>query len=78
MGRALGLGAGLQELEVRRHRELDVHEQHMPLGQHKGEVGDAGAVARDCGALEIVDLLLHTGHAQHVFGHAFAPLAASV
>ena len=48
--RALGLVARVEVAQVGRHRELDVHEQHVALGQEEREVGDAGALALDGGA----------------------------
>ena len=71
---ALGVGADLQVAQVRGQRELDVHVQHVALGQVEREVGPAGA-AVDLGLLAVVDVLGEPGEAQHVLGHPLAPLA---
>ena len=74
---ALGVGADLEVAQVRRQRELDVHVQHVALGQVEREVGPAGA-ALDLGLLAVVDVLGEPGQAQHVLGHPLAPLAAGL
>ena len=78
MRRSLGFGGGVEELEVRGHGELDVHEQHVPLRQQEREVGDAVGFADHCSALVVVDAFVEAGETEHVFGHALAPLATSV
>ena len=77
MGLALGVGADLEVAQVRRQRELDVHVQDVALGQVERVVGPARA-AVDLGLLAVVDVLGEPGEAQHVLGHALAPLAASL
>ena len=74
---ALGVGADLEVAQVRRQRELDVHVQHVALGQLERVVRPAGA-AVDLGLLAVVDVLGEAGQAEHVLGHALAPLATGL
>jgi hypothetical protein len=72
----LGGAAALQVAHVVRHRELHVHVEHLAAGQQERDVGD-GALRR--GPLLLVgDALDQAGEAQHVVGHALAPLAAGL
>ena len=77
VGLALGVGADLEVAQVRRQRELDVHVQHVALGQVERVVRPARAAA-DLGLLAVVDVLGEPGEAQHVLGHPLAPLAAGL
>ena len=45
-------------------------------GEQEGDVGDRAA--GDAGLLAVGDALDHPGEAQHVVGHALAPLAAGL
>jgi hypothetical protein len=78
MSGALGLCRRVEVLEVCRHRELHVHEQHVSLRKQEREVGDAVPFTHHSGALVVVDTFVEAGKTQHVFRHALAPLAASV
>src|SRR5262249_39829908 len=54
-------------------RELDVHVEDVALGQGEGEVGQRPG-SFDGRLLLVVDVLDEAGQAEHVFGHALAPL----
>ena len=64
---------GLDGADVVVDRELDVHVQHPALREQEGHVGDAAA--GHARLAPVVDALDEPGHAQHVVGHALAPLA---
>ena len=67
---------GLEVAEVVVDRELHVHVEHAAAGQQEGDVGDGAA--GDARLLAVGDALDHAGEAQHVVGHALAPLAAGL
>ena len=71
---ALGLRAGLQVAQVGRQRELDVHVEDVAL-RHGERVVGQGASALHRRLLLVVDVLDEPGQAEHVLGHALAPLA---
>ena len=73
---ALGVGGGLEVAQVVVDRELHVHVQHAAAGQQERDVGDRAA--GDARLLAVADALDHAGEAQHVVGHALAPLAAGL
>ena len=74
MCRPLGVGAGLEIPQVGGERELDVHVEHVALGQLERVVRPARA-ALDLNLLAVVDVLDESGEAEHVLGHSFSPLA---
>ena len=45
------VGVGLEMAQVRRHRELDVHVEHVALGQVEREVGAPASAAGDAAAI---------------------------
>ena len=72
--RLLELGLGVDVPDVVVERELHVHVEDGVLGQEEREVGDARAL-RDGLLLAVLDAFHEPGEAQHVLGHALAPLA---
>ena len=77
MGLALGLRPRLQVAQVGRQWELDVHVERVAL-RHGERVVGQGAGALDRRLLLVVDVLDEAGQAEHVLGHALAPLAAGL
>ena len=78
MGGAFRIRAGLELGEVAVDGELHVHELHVLVRQEEREVRDDPALTGDRRALRLVDLRQQACEAQHVVGHALAPLAAGV
>ena len=74
----LEIGFGIEIAKVRGHRELDIHEEHVTLGEQKREVGDALLGTSHCSAFEVLLVLNETSRTNDVFGHALAPLTAVV
>ena len=75
MGAAFGVGAGIEVAQVGAERELHIEVEDLALRQLERVVGQPRATLEP-GLLAVVDVLDEPGHAQHVFGHALAPLTA--
>ena len=72
---ALDVGGRVDDAQVVVERELHVHVQAEAAGQQERVVGDAAGSGQRL-VTAVVDAVDEAGEAQHVFGHALAPLPA--